>query len=171
MVSTSQLARRIAARGASSSQARHAVEAVLGEITAALAAGEKVTLVGFGTFEPVARAARSARNPRTGASVPVPAATVARFHPGAALRAAVDGGPVALGAVGSLAEKPIAEAPGLVVPAPKPAKGVEPAKPAKGKAAKGKAAKGKAAKGKPAKGKPAKDARGKGTKAAGKRTG
>jgi DNA-binding protein HU-beta len=125
MVSKSELSQRIAARGASHSQAAHAVDAVLGEITAALSAGEKVTLVGFGTFEPVARPARTARNPRTGESVPVKAATVARFHPGTALRAAVDGGPVSLGAVGS-----------LVVPTPAakvsaPVKAAKPAKPAK----------------------------------------
>lgn len=125
MVSKSELSQRIAARGASHSQAAHAVDAVLGEITAALSAGEKVTLVGFGTFEPVARPARTARNPRTGESVPVKAATVARFHPGTALRAAVDGGSVSLRAVGS-----------LVVPAPAarvtaPVKAAAPAKPAK----------------------------------------
>ena len=126
MVSKSQLAQRIAARGATSAQAAHAVDAVLGEITAALAAGEKVTLVGFGSFEAVARPARTARNPRTGATVPVPPATVPRFHAGAGLKAAVDGGTVSLGAVGSLAEKPAT----LVVP-PKPAKAAKDARPAK----------------------------------------
>lgn len=104
MVSKSQLAQRIAARGATSAQAAHAVDAVLGEITAALAAGEKVTLVGFGSFEPVARPARMARNPRTGDTVPVAAATVPRFHAGARLKAVVDGGEVSLGPVGTLAD-------------------------------------------------------------------
>jgi len=134
MVSKSELSQRIAARGASHSQAAHAVDAVLGEITAALSAGEKVTLVGFGTFEPVARPARTARNPRTGESVPVKAATVARFHPGTALRAAVDGGSVSLRAVGSL----VVPAPAARVTAPvtaaapaKPATAEKPAKPAK----------------------------------------
>jgi DNA-binding protein HU-beta len=65
---------------------------VLAEITAALAAGERVTLTGFGTFEAVARAERTARNPRTGATVAVAATTVARFHPGTALRDAVAAG-------------------------------------------------------------------------------
>ncbi len=126
MVSKSQLAQRIAARGASHAQAGHAVDAVLGEITAALAAGERVTLLGFGSFEAVARPARTARNPRTGESVPVPAATVPRFHPGAGLKAAVDGGEVALGAVGSLADATTA----AVVPSG-PAKVVVPAGPTK----------------------------------------
>lgn len=135
MVSKSQLAQRIAARGATPAQAAHAVDAVLGEITAALAAGEKVTLVGFGSFEPVARAARTARNPRTGQSVPVAAATVPRFHPGAALRAAVDGGGLALGPVGALADGHAPAAPAAVEPAA-PATGRGGAK-AAGKAAKG----------------------------------
>ena len=153
MVSKSQLAQRIAARGATPAQAAHAVDAVLGEITAALAAGEKVTLLGFGSFEPVARAARTARNPRTGETVPVAAATVPRFHPGAGLRAAVDGGGTSLRPVGSLAYGYAS----LVVPAA-PAKAARPAKPGKpaakkvAKAAKP-AAKDDKRKGKDAKGK------------------
>lgn len=149
MVSKSQLAQRIAARGATPAQAAHAVDAVLGEITAALAAGEKVTLVGFGAFEPVARAARTARNPRTGAAVPVAATTVPRFHAGAGLRSAVDGGGVSLGAVGSLAD---GHAP--LVGHPVPAAATRPAKPAKpapkkaAKPAKDDKHKGKNAKGK-----------------------
>ena len=126
MVSKSQLAQRIAARGATPAQAAHAVDAVLGEITAALAAGEKVTLVGFGSFEPVARGARTARNPRTGETVPVAATTVPRFHPGAGLRTAVDGGGTSLRPVGSLADGYAS----LVVPEA-PAKAARPAKPAK----------------------------------------
>jgi DNA-binding protein HU-beta len=149
MVSKSQLAQRIAERGATPAQAEHAVDAVLGEIAAALAAGERVTLRGFGTFEPVARPARTARNPRTGGSVPVAAATVARFHPGTTLKAAVDGGAVTLGAVGTLADTPTAvavAAPVATKPAaPKPAKG---AKGKKKDAAEAKDSKGKAAKGK-----------------------
>src|SRR6478735_5248553 len=92
MPGKSQIADRIAARGWSRSAAGTAVDAVLDEITAALVAGERVTLTGFGTFEAAPRAARSARNPRTGESVAVAATTVARFHPGAALRARVADG-------------------------------------------------------------------------------
>lgn len=136
MVSKSQLAQRIAARGATPAQAAHAVDAVLGEITAALAAGEKVTLVGFGSFEPVARAARTARNPRTGESVPVAAATVPRFHPGAALRAAVDGGGLAPGPVGTLADAGAAAVSATAVEPTSPATGRGAAKVA-GKADKG----------------------------------
>lgn len=162
MVSKSQLAQRIAARGASSGQAQHAVDAVLDEITAALAAGEKVTLVGFGSFEPVARAARTARNPRTGESVAVAAATVARFHPGTALKAAVDGGAVTLGDVGALPDKPAR----LAVPT---AAGT-PAAPATGaKAAKPAASKKDTAKGASKKDAPKKDAKGKGKADKGKK--
>ena len=92
MTGKSQIADRIAARGASRSAAAAAVDAVLGEITSALAAGERVTLTGFGTFEAAGRAARTARNPRTGEALEVAATTVARFHPGATLRARVAGG-------------------------------------------------------------------------------
>ena len=100
MVSRSELATRLARGGASHAQAAHAVDAVLHEITAALVAGERVALTGFGTFEPVARPERTARNPRTGAAVQVPAATVARFHAGTALRGALaahDAGPAPTG--------------------------------------------------------------------------
>jgi len=92
MTGKSQIVDRMVARGASRSGAAAAVDAVLDEITAALAAGERVTLTGFGTFEAAARAERTARNPRTGAVVAVPATTVARFRPGTALRVAVAGG-------------------------------------------------------------------------------
>ncbi|WP_456847252.1 HU family DNA-binding protein, partial [Cellulomonas sp. P5_C6] len=87
MPGKSQIADRIAARGATKTAALAAVEAVLDEITSALAAGERVTLTGFGTFEAAGRAARTARNPRTGETLEVAATTVARFHPGAGLRA------------------------------------------------------------------------------------
>src|SRR6478735_2743927 len=92
MPGKSQIADRIAARGWSRSTAGTAVDAVLDEITAALAAGERVTLTGFGTFEAAAAAARSARNPRTGENHAGSAPTVARFHPGATLRARVADG-------------------------------------------------------------------------------
>jgi DNA-binding protein HU-beta len=171
MVSKSQLAQRIAARGATPAQAAHAVDAVLGEITAALAAGEKVTFVGFGTFEPVARGARTARNPRTGETVPVAAATVPRFHPGAGLRTAVDGGGASLGAVGSLADGyaslVVPEAPATVA---KPVKAAKPAKPAKAaKAAPAKPAKPAQAKAAKAAKPPAKDDKRKGKDAKGKK--
>ena len=62
------------------------VDAVLEGITGAIISGDKVSLTGFGTFETTRRAARTARNPRTGESVDVPAATVPKFRPGQALK-------------------------------------------------------------------------------------
>ncbi len=117
MPGKSQIADRIAARGTSRGAAAAAVDAVLDEITAALAAGERVTLTGFGTFEAAGRPARTARNPRTGESLDVAATTVARFHPGATLRARVAAGPgEPLGGVADLSAVQ-----GVVRPAASPA--------------------------------------------------
>lgn len=68
-----------------------AVEAVLETVTGALAEGERVSLFGFGVFEKVDRAARTARNPSTGGTVEVPATSVPRFRAGQALKDAVSG--------------------------------------------------------------------------------
>lgn len=68
-----------------------AVEAVLDSVSGALADGERVSLFGFGVFERVERAARTARNPATGAAVQVPATSVPRFRAGQALKDAVNG--------------------------------------------------------------------------------
>jgi DNA-binding protein HU-beta len=58
-------------------------------VTAALKKGDKLTLVGFGTFETRKRAARTGRNPQTGAEIKIKAATVPAFKAGAGLKAAV----------------------------------------------------------------------------------
>ncbi|OEH84346.1 DNA-binding protein [Desulfuribacillus stibiiarsenatis] len=55
----------------------------------ALAKGDKVQLIGFGTFETRERAARSGRNPQTGATITIPAAKVPAFKAGAKLKEAV----------------------------------------------------------------------------------
>jgi len=75
--------------GLSKSAATDAVEAILGGITATLAAGDSVSLVGFGTFSVVDRAARTARNPRTGEAIEVAASRAPKFKPGKALKDAV----------------------------------------------------------------------------------
>lgn len=62
------------------------LDAVLEAIQEAVAAGEAVTLVGFGTFKAAARAAREGKNPRTGETVNIPATTVPRFTPGAGFK-------------------------------------------------------------------------------------
>ena len=69
--------------------AEKAVAAVLETVAETLAAGEKVQLVGFGTFETRERDARTAKNPRTGKAVEVPASRVPAFKAGQALKTKV----------------------------------------------------------------------------------
>ncbi len=63
-----------------------AVAAVFESITAALAKGDKVALVGFGTFEVRKRAARVGKNPQTGAKLKIAACKVPAFKAGKALK-------------------------------------------------------------------------------------
>ena len=67
------------------------VNAVIESIVAALKAGEKVTLTGFGTFEVRKTAARTGTNPSTGAKIQIPAGKRAAFSAGAVLKTAVSG--------------------------------------------------------------------------------
>ena len=62
------------------------VNALLDSISEALATGERVQLIGFGTFETRTRKARSGRNPQTGASIAIPESSVPAFKPGNRLR-------------------------------------------------------------------------------------
>ena len=68
-----------------------AVNAVIEAITGALKKGDKVSLVGFGTFETRKRPARKGRNPQTKAEITIPATTAAAFKAGKALKDAVAG--------------------------------------------------------------------------------
>jgi DNA-binding protein HU-beta len=77
--------------GISKREANEAVDSFLAAIQSALTKGEKVTLPGFGTFERRARAARTGRNPQTGAAIKVAATKVPAFKAGAALKQAVSG--------------------------------------------------------------------------------
>jgi DNA-binding protein HU-beta len=74
----------------SKAAATRAVDTMLNSITAALAKGDQVTLVGFGTFTVKDRAARTGRNPRTGEPIQIPAAKVPGFKAGKALKDAVN---------------------------------------------------------------------------------
>ena len=67
-----------------------ALDAVLDSVTAALQKGDQVALVGFGTFSVKARAARTGRNPQTGAEIQIAAANVPGFKAGKALKEAVN---------------------------------------------------------------------------------
>ena len=73
----------------SKKNAEKAVAAMLETVAETLAAGEKVQLVGFGTFELRERDARTAKNPRTGETVEVAASRVPAFKAGQALKAKV----------------------------------------------------------------------------------
>ena len=71
--------------------AGEAVEVIIDEIAKAVAAGEKVAITGFGVFERVERAARTGRNPMTGAVVKIKATSVPKFRPGAEFKGLVSG--------------------------------------------------------------------------------
>jgi DNA-binding protein HU-beta len=90
IVNKSELVTAVAEKsGLSKKAASEAVEAVLETISQALATGEKVTLVGFGTFEVRHRAARKGVNPATGAPIDIPATVVPAFKAGKNLKEAV----------------------------------------------------------------------------------
>jgi DNA-binding protein HU-beta len=74
---------RIAANaGVTKAQAGDALDAVLSGVEGSLKKGDRVTLVGFGTFSVSKRAARKGRNPRTGKEIKIKAKTVVRFKAG-----------------------------------------------------------------------------------------
>lgn len=75
--------------GLSKAQASRALEATLDAIKAALKKGQKVTLVGFGTFSVSKRKARKGRNPQTGEEIKIPAMKVPRFTAGKAFKDAI----------------------------------------------------------------------------------
>jgi DNA-binding protein HU-beta len=79
------------AAGLSGADAERALDAVIDTITKAVASGDKVTIVGFGTFEPRERSARTGRNPQTGEEIQIAASTVPGFKAGAAFKQAVNG--------------------------------------------------------------------------------
>lgn len=72
--------------GITKAQAEKALAAFTGSVETALKAGDKVTLIGFGTFSAVSRAARIGRNPATGKEIKIAAKTNGKFTPGSALK-------------------------------------------------------------------------------------
>jgi DNA-binding protein HU-beta len=76
--------------GVTKSQAETAISSLLAGIEGDLRKGDRVTLVGFGTFSVGSRKARTGRNPRTGQPLKIAARKVAKFSPGAELKAAVN---------------------------------------------------------------------------------
>lgn len=76
--------------GITKTQAGAALDAFVSNVTGSLKKGERVTLVGFGTFATSQRKARNGRNPQTGKPIKIAARRVARFTAGAELKKAVN---------------------------------------------------------------------------------
>jgi DNA-binding protein HU-beta len=77
--------------GCTKADADRNIAALIEIITATLKKGDNISLVGFGSFEVRKRAARTGRNPQTGAALKIKAAKVPAFKAGATLKAAVNG--------------------------------------------------------------------------------
>ena len=77
--------------GLSKKDADAALKAFTDTVAKELKKGEKVTLIGFGTFEVGKRAARTGRNPQTGATIKIKAAKTPKFKAGKALKDTVNG--------------------------------------------------------------------------------
>ncbi|KZY28055.1 MULTISPECIES: nucleoid-associated protein HU-beta [unclassified Oleiphilus] len=75
----------------SKAAAGRAIDAVVESVTNALKEGDQVTLIGFGTFSVKDRAARTGRNPQTGAEIQIAAAKIPSFKAGKGLKDAVNG--------------------------------------------------------------------------------
>jgi len=76
--------------GLNKADASKALAAALESITDALQTGEKISLIGFGTFSVSPRAARTGKNPQTGETIAIPASNAAKFKPGQKLKDAVN---------------------------------------------------------------------------------
>jgi DNA-binding protein HU-beta len=86
-----QLVDRMAkSAGISKTAADKALNGFMEAVTESLNAGEKVTLVGFGTFSVTKRKARTGRNPRTGKPMEIPAKKVVKFKPGTKLSESIE---------------------------------------------------------------------------------
>ena len=75
----------------SKAAAGRALDSAMAAITLAMKKGDSVSLVGFGTFAVGTRAARTGRNPKTGAEIKIKAAKVPKFRPGKGMKDAVNG--------------------------------------------------------------------------------
>lgn len=76
--------------GLTKTDADLAVKALLDAVTDCLKSGDKLSLVGFGTFSVTDRAARTGKNPRSGEKIDIPAAKIPRFKAGKALKDSVN---------------------------------------------------------------------------------
>src|SRR5215831_18267555 len=107
LVNKAELIEALSGRLGDRKSATMALDAVLTEIQNAVTKGDKVSIIGFGVFEKRVRAARTARNPRTGESVKVKKTSVPAFRPGASFKELVAAGrvPKATKAAAALAKK------------------------------------------------------------------
>jgi DNA-binding protein HU-beta len=94
VVNKAELIDALAARLGDKKSASTALDAVLAEVQAAVTKGDKVSITGFGVFEKRVRAARTARNPRTGETVKVKKTAVPAFRPGQGFKEQVASGRV-----------------------------------------------------------------------------
>jgi DNA-binding protein HU-beta len=93
-VNKAELIEALSGRLGDRKSATAALDAVLAEIQNAVTKGDKVSITGFGVFEKRVRAARTARNPRTGEAVKVKKTSVPAFRPGASFKDLVAAGKV-----------------------------------------------------------------------------
>lgn len=85
------LVEKIAAgNGITKTAAAGAIDTIVSAVTSSLKKGDRVTLVGFGTFSVSQRKARNGRNPQTGGVIKIAARRVAKFTPGVELKKAVN---------------------------------------------------------------------------------
>ena len=89
MNKTELIAAIVADAGVSKKDVEAVVNSYANIIAKTLSRGDKVSLVGFGTFEPRNRAARTGRNPQTGKDIKIPASVVPAFKPGKTFKDAV----------------------------------------------------------------------------------
>ena len=90
MNKTELIAAAAAQANVSKKDAAAVIDAAFAAITASMAKGDKVQLIGFGTFEARARAARQGKNPLTGKAIEIAACKVPAFKAGKALKDAVN---------------------------------------------------------------------------------
>jgi DNA-binding protein HU-beta len=112
-VNKAELIEALATRLGDKKSASAALDAVLSEVQTAVAKGDRVAITGFGVFEKRVRAARTARNPRTGEAVKVKKTSVPTFRPGAGFKDVVASGRVSKAAAakkGAAAKKTTAKA-------------------------------------------------------------
>ena len=119
----SELVSRLTERlGGDRTIATAAVNGVLEEIEGSVARGERVSLIGFGTFDRRERAARTGRNPQTGAAIQLPASSAPVFRPGAGFRSLLSQNGGSTSAKASTAASTTSVAPEAAAPKKKAAK-------------------------------------------------